>query len=87
MDDAAQLWTTGVNVGSQVEKKRHEDKVLLSPIRVSIDYHDVMFTSNSYISFSVKHLHITPSGRSGLYIYIYIYTYMCVCVCVYSLHA
>ena len=33
LDDAVQLWTTGVNVGSQVKKKkkkRHEDEILLS---------------------------------------------------------
>lgn len=69
MDDAAQLWTTGVNVGSQVKKKKQEDEVLLSVVRESTDYNDIMFTlvpnSDFSTSFSGKLLHITSSGRSG----------------------
>lgn len=57
LDDAAKLWTTGVNVGSQVKKRQEE--VLLSFVSVSRDYSDVMFTptpkSQYSIVFSAKH--------------------------------
>lgn len=47
LDNSAQLWTTGVNVVSQVKKKKRQDEVLLSLVKS--EYYDIV--SNSYFSF------------------------------------
>lgn len=66
LDDAAQLWTTGVNVGSQVKKKEKKARRWGSFISCQSEYKlPWRNVFNSYFSFSANLLHITPAGRSG----------------------
>lgn len=69
MDDAAQLWTTGVNVGSQVKKKKkkQEEEVLLSVGRVCADDDDDdVIQQSSYTSHLQGDLLVSFYSKSKL---------------------